>query len=376
MLLLTVLSLLSFQSSNDALRIRSVTLENAEAMRSFYEALDSLVQNDDHTLSIVHIGDSHIQADYLTGTMRKNFQRLFGNAGRGFVFPYRLVRSSGARDVRITASGNWSYETIMRNDPNSVIGASGYVAHALEPCTLTIDVGTKAISNASFNTLRLLDLSDSAFTPQVNEHYALRNDDLATIEFDRFYDSLSLSLNDSGTDIRGFVLENGQPGILYHAMGVNGSSTLQYLRSRDFEEEIAKLNAQLVVISFGTNDCYVPRSRFCSSCIVDRYREMIRRIRVANPNVSILLTIPPDHYYYRRYPNRNVSDLQKALLKMAEKEDVAVYDLYTAMGGYSSIYAWYREQLARRDLIHFTQRGYEKQGEMIFESVMHHYQER
>lgn len=41
-------------------------------------------------VSIVHIGDSHIQADISTGTTRELLQYDFGNAGRGLVSPLKM----------------------------------------------------------------------------------------------------------------------------------------------------------------------------------------------------------------------------------------------------------------------------------------------
>lgn len=41
-------------------------------------------------VSIVHIGDSHVQADINTGTTRELLQYDFGNAGRGLIAPLRI----------------------------------------------------------------------------------------------------------------------------------------------------------------------------------------------------------------------------------------------------------------------------------------------
>ncbi|MDE6123515.1 MAG: hypothetical protein K2F76_09750, partial [Duncaniella dubosii] len=41
-------------------------------------------------VSIVHIGDSHVQADINTSTVRELLQYDFGNAGRGLVSPLKI----------------------------------------------------------------------------------------------------------------------------------------------------------------------------------------------------------------------------------------------------------------------------------------------
>ena len=64
--------------------------KNNDAIVPFY---DKLKQTPNRKLRILHIGDSHIQADYFTGYIRDEMQRLFGTGGRGFVFPYAIAGS-------------------------------------------------------------------------------------------------------------------------------------------------------------------------------------------------------------------------------------------------------------------------------------------
>ncbi len=68
---------------------------NDSTLQTFFAKLKSGQQ----TVNIVHIGDSHIQGNMLTAEVRRLLQEKFGNAGRGLVFPYSLVRTSGSRDA-------------------------------------------------------------------------------------------------------------------------------------------------------------------------------------------------------------------------------------------------------------------------------------
>jgi len=63
-----------------------------------------LEKSKDRKLNIVHIGDSHIQADVMPNVMRQRLQESFGNAGLGLVFPYSLVRTNGGRNVSFTSN--------------------------------------------------------------------------------------------------------------------------------------------------------------------------------------------------------------------------------------------------------------------------------
>src|SRR5688572_29883150 len=70
----------------DKNRIRQYT---STELHHFYMALDSVSKGHRQQVNVVHIGDSHIQADIFSGRVREHFYKdsLIGNAGRGFVFP-------------------------------------------------------------------------------------------------------------------------------------------------------------------------------------------------------------------------------------------------------------------------------------------------
>ncbi|MGZ5243917.1 MAG: hypothetical protein ACXWW0_08480, partial [Bacteroidia bacterium] len=65
-------------------------------INTFFGKLAHLVSVGDKQINIVHIGDSHIQADFFSNRMRQMFQSYFigGNGGRGFVFPYTMARTN------------------------------------------------------------------------------------------------------------------------------------------------------------------------------------------------------------------------------------------------------------------------------------------
>ncbi|KAA3640472.1 MAG: hypothetical protein DWQ02_02020 [Bacteroidetes bacterium] len=78
-----------------------------ENLDSFYKKLDALQGEEIKELSIVHIGDSHVQADFWTGELRRLFQDEFGDRGRGLVFPFVLANSHNPRDIHTTSNVTW-----------------------------------------------------------------------------------------------------------------------------------------------------------------------------------------------------------------------------------------------------------------------------
>ena len=353
---------LTFFSFKDVQETRF--LSNSHLLNNFYHELDVLATQRKGKVSILHIGDSHIQGDYFTGRVRHKLQNHFGNAGRGFVFPHNLAQTYGATDVHFSSKSSWQYSSVMRCSTCD-IGLAGFKVFTNESTSLAIET-----PNSLFNKVELFGKADSLNVPEARikpRPYGY------TIELDKHESSLSLNpvISDSQTSqINGMVLENDQPGILYHAVGVNGSGVNQYLRSKTIRDYLEVLKPELVILSFGTNDCYVPTSKFCSTCVKEKYRKLVERIRAFNPEVSILITTTPDHYWHGRYSNPNIQKMNAILYDLGEEENVVIWDLYQRMGGKGSMKQWQSLGLSGRDLIHFTKAGYTKLGDMFFSDLL------
>jgi lysophospholipase L1-like esterase len=361
LVLMCFLFLLGSFSQND--ETVNEQLLNSEVLLPFFLQLDAISEQD-KKVAIVHI-------------VRRRLQACFGNAGRGFVFPYRIANSGGALDVRFTHTGTWQYCSILREYASHDMGAAGFTVTASTSSSFSIDVASRADSDARFTKVTFLDKCGS-FSPSdvIGLFTQAKENTHTTICFDQPQERLSFKPTyekDTTPELQGIVLENNNPGVLYHAMGINGSTVSQYLRSENFEQQIKELNARLVIISFGTNDCYLPSKNFC---VKEDYRKLIQRLRKSNDGLPILITTPPDHFYRRKYANKNVATLVDALKELAVEEQVAVWDLYGSMGGSRSILEWHKDGEARGDLIHFTQEGYRKQGKMLYDALMSHYEQR
>ena len=100
-------------------------LVNAEAIRSFYVKLLQLEQLKDCKLRIVHIGDSHIQADLFSGKMRALLQEEFGNGGLGFSFPYNLAKTNGNYAVKYSSNASFEGYRNIYKDTTKPVGLSG-----------------------------------------------------------------------------------------------------------------------------------------------------------------------------------------------------------------------------------------------------------
>ena len=99
---------------------------NSNALLAFYEKVYQLEKSKSGKINIVHIGDSHIQADLFTAKIRKEMQSVFGNAGFGFTFPYSVAKTNNSAPIRYSASGNFQSFRNLYADTTKPVGLSGF----------------------------------------------------------------------------------------------------------------------------------------------------------------------------------------------------------------------------------------------------------
>jgi hypothetical protein len=65
--------------------LNAIQFYRRDAIERFFQAWTAA---DSSRVSILHLGDSHIQPDIFPGVLRKRFQELLGPGGRGLMFPF------------------------------------------------------------------------------------------------------------------------------------------------------------------------------------------------------------------------------------------------------------------------------------------------
>ncbi len=103
--------------------IKSQSIEHKEVLKPFIDKL-----NENKVTQILFLGDSHIQADWITSFLRNKFQEKYGNAGRGLVFPYSVANSNGPDDFTSATNQTWeNFRLVYEQDVFPQMGASGFV---------------------------------------------------------------------------------------------------------------------------------------------------------------------------------------------------------------------------------------------------------
>ncbi|MFO7655734.1 MAG: GDSL-type esterase/lipase family protein [Bacteroidales bacterium] len=356
---------------------------DSDAFRRFYLKFSNLIKFGEEQVRIVHIGGSHIQADAYTHRMRQRFNMLMpGITGpRGFIFPYTIAQTNNPMNFGVRYTGNWGMCKNTLRDETCMLGLSGYsVSTSDTTASITVFLNRDSAMRFEYNRLKLFHQNAARdykvlIMPEEQCKMQLRNERLGYTEyyFDEYLDSVTLLLKKTDTlqntfGLYGMSFESDDPGIVYHAVGVNGARLESFLRCQLLEQHLMALKPDMVVISIGTNDGYT--RRFDPEGYKNRYAALIDRIGNALPEAAILLTVPNDSYMYRRFVNRNTEKMQQVIMGLAEKNSTGVWDFYSLMGGLNSVQDWYNAGLMNGDHVHFSKQGYKFKGDLFFTAFL------
>lgn len=352
-------------------------------------AADTLSDSDDglRKVNIIHFGDSHIQAGFLSDVIMRHLHSRFGNAGRGMIVPYKLCGSNEPRDYAIQAvrgrCGEWSSSRVVNARPGLPIGISGISVQSSTAdnrillCTFNSSSDTL---DYRFNKVRVFhgqyapiieadeNLSAGLGAPDIIYDFNTDIDLVAAV------DSLELHTYSDGKfakgPIYGFSLENGHDGVLYHALGVNSACFLHWAKQDEVIRQSAALEPDLIILSMGSNEA--AGSNFNDDVFYREIDRFVAPLRETNPEAAILLTAPAQAFR-KGAPNANFGPISRTLKRYAQDKGVAFIDVYAATGGDGSAKNWAAHDLMARDRIHYTEEGYRIQGLLIYNALYNGY---
>ena len=69
------------------------------------------------------------------------------------------------------------------------------------------------------------------------------------------------------------------------------------------------------------------------------------------------------------FENSTVYSVSIVLKSQALKHNCAIWDLYIAMGGKGSMLKWHSAGLVNQDHIHYLRKGYNLQGQLLYNAL-------
>lgn len=352
---------------------------------NFHNKLEKLLRTHKGNLTVWHVGGSHVQADILSHRLRIHFATLAGKTGtRGMLFPFAMARTNYGRDHRLSYTGTWTTERNIPADASLPLGITGITAATTDTvATIALNLDNGYSPRWTMDALRLVCESDAhpdslwiTLTDDRGREWAMEPDlDGSGYIVDRLPRmSRCTIIIDNPTHaqfmLRGIEPLNSDEGTInYYSSGINGASTLSWLRCDRLDSDLMNLKPDLVVLGIGINDAAMPANKFEPDNFKSRYRRILDKVRRANPNAMLLLLSNNDSYYKGR-PNVNAVQVRDTMVELAREYGGCVWDCYGVMGGMGSSSSWRDAGLMARDRIHFSRRGYELLGDLIFEALI------
>lgn len=388
----------SSAENDPAIKIVSTTpgeIEDAsgKAMQHFRSSL-SKTESGNHITRIAHYGDSPITGDGITSTVRRKLQMRFGDAGHGFVLfskPWNWYHHFG---IKHWASEAWESDPmfIAKGDHRYGFGGvsfttnkSGAIAHFS-----TDEEGEVGKSVSAFDIYFLSQpnggefevIVDGISRGRVSTASNEKRSGFHQVKVENGTHALEIkSVGNGELRMYGVVMESGERGIQYDSLGINGAFIgllNHYMDETSWLEQLRHRNPDLVILGYGANE-----SEY-ENWPMDVYekdtKEVVRRIRAALPEASILFVGPMDRGKRgaggKIITRPTIPKLIAAQRRMAAELGCAFFDTFTAMGGEGTVAKWRESKpvLMGGDLTHPTYDGSEIVGTLIHDALIRAYE--
>lgn len=318
-----------------------------DAWRAFAAKLTSAIA-DDEIIDIMHIGDSHIQAEMGTSVVRDMLQSEYGNAGRGLISAFKLAGTNQPVDYEITALNHIDGQVRLLKRPWPI--QPGFT-------------GVAACSDGT-NTVTYRNLKPNH---RFNKAIVFTSNGKREATFAQPVDSGRFDVVANERIFGVYTCNTDSAGIVYSTIGNNGACFSDYLLLDNFAADVAVLNPRLIVLSMGTNEGYSSKS---DSQILSETRELIKRLRAANPEALFLMWMPMecekkagDDGSFK--VQARVKDARNLLRQVSVEEGIPYWDFYEVAGGDGAASRWVDAGIMNpKDHVHLLGAGYRLQGRL------------
>ena len=360
------------------------------ALDRLFTRLDDLDAGRRRAVRILHLGDSHIAADYITRVIRERLQQRFGRAGRGFVMVDQRVEYGGRRVDR----RNWKRTRMVDADGAGMpFGFSGIALESLRPkaemsfALAPEDDEVGLYYHATPKGPKMEVFAEEESLGEANGRSEPAKSVVARFEIPEHAlgrasppTRLWVVADGAGAKVFGLSFESLQPGVLYDALGPVGADarTWRELDQGSMRAHIEAAAPDLLVLMVGGNDGLAVRKGQRTLADVRRDHEvLIASLKAAAPDADCLLWAPMDagervggKVVSKQYI-REIRDLQQ---QVAETAGCAFWDVWEAMGGADSFGRWLAVPgVMNEDLVHPRAKGGDLLGHLFVAAFLEAY---
>jgi lysophospholipase L1-like esterase len=358
----------------------------AGALDRFYESLRRTETGAPGAVTrILHYGDSPTTADLITGDARRLLQRQYGDAGHGFVLIGRPWAWYNHYGVTLASSG-WLIDPASQariRDGLHGLGGVSFRGFPGASTTITLKDPTHTLMEVSY----LKQPGGGSVTVEAEGRFLGRLETSSPVVEPGF---LTFAIPDGATRFRlaatgsvrlyGVSFDKLTAGVQYDSLGLNGayvSVLARMFNESHWAEQLKHRRPDLVIINYGTNESAY--ASFVEQSYGKELKEIVRRVRAAVPEASILLMSPMDRG--QRDSTGAIGTMATIPRLVAIQQQVAMqtgcgfFNTFQAMGGPGTMGRWYEAEprLVGADFIHPMPAGARIVGNLLYQSVVDGY---
>ena len=373
-----------------------------------------LASLDSNVVHIIHYGDSQLEEDRISATIREDLQDEFGGAGPGMMPAIMTVPSQTTSHSNSGALSRYIlFGPKEEEADHSRYGPLAQFAKLEGEASITIQKRKEQRKNTfshvgGYSTVKLLTNKGARIKAKLNvnqtfveivgedeegnpkEKRTTKVVDAGepTVETFNKLKVYTWKLKDTTSIAKMYLSGNGEIyaisadgayGVAVDNVAMRGSSGTIFHRIDPelLAESYKAMNARLIIMEYGGN--LVPGT---NSGNIDWTKKLITRqiqaIQKANPDADILFIGPADMArqkdgQWQTYAGLNMTI--KALREVALDNGAAYWDMHRVMGGNGSMIKWVNKEpaLGFTDHIHFTRRGAAYMGDLFCAALRMHY---
>ena len=337
---------------------------------------------------MVMFGDSHLQGDAYPGQVRKRLQERLGDGGRGLMFAFSTAKTYSSLDYKTSHTGEWQAERAFTMRPKLPMGVRGMTCRT-ESENASLSFNFEQNVPKEHRLLRIFCKRDyRSYDIIVEAGGAVISMDVdKTLKKDGGLPYIELELPrpigpDKKLEIRlrktedeqeyfefyGMSLESiDNKGIIVHNAGVGAARSHSTLYCELFVPQMTALEADLVIIDYGTNDYLY--DDYIRPELEGEIKRVIDRVRQAAPQASIILNSAQD-LYWKGSNCRSGEPFSDLIHRIAKEKNCGVYDWYWVSGAQTTMSKWLGAGLAQPDMIHLGVKGYQLKGDLFADALI------